>query len=75
MWSYSVKVGDLVIYGYEYLTSDFTDSNTYNVPGIVVDINLDDEDDRILVVQWLDWKPGNFANEDPEILEIISEAQ
>ena len=75
MWSYSVKVGDLVIDGYEYRTSDVPDRNTYNVPGIVVDINLDDEDDRILVVQWLDWKPGNFANEDPEILEIISEAQ
>jgi hypothetical protein len=28
-----------------------------------------------LVVQWLDWKPGQFANEDPEILEIFSEAR
>ena len=70
-----MKVGDLVIYGYEYRTSDEPADNTYSVPGIVVDINLDDEDDRILVVQWLDWKPGNFANEDPEILEIFSEAQ
>ena len=75
LWSYSVKVGDLVIYEAEYRTSDVPEDNTYNVPGIVVDIDLDDEDDRILVVQWLDWKPGNFANEDPEILEIISEAQ
>jgi hypothetical protein len=75
LWSYSVKVGDLVIYEAEYRTSDVPEDNTYNVPGIVVDIDLDDEDDRILVVQWLDWKPGQFANEDPEILEIFSEAR
>jgi hypothetical protein len=70
-----VKVGDLVIYEAEYRTSDVPEDNTYSVPGIVVEINLDDEDDRILVVQWLDWKPGQFANEDPEILEIFSEAR
>ena len=70
-----MKVGDLVIYGYEYRTTNVPEDNTYNVPGIVVDIDLSDEDDRILVVQWLDWNAGNFANEDPKFLEIFSEAR
>ena len=72
-----MKVGDLVWYEAEYRNSERDSSygSTYNIPGIVVDIDLDDEDDRILVVQWLDWKPGQFANEDPEVLEIFSEAR
>ena len=69
-----MKVGDLVIYEAEYRTSDVPEDNTYNVPGIVVDINLDD-DDRILVVQWFDWEAGTFANEDPDVLEVLSEAR
>ena len=69
-----MKVGDLVIYEAEYRTSDVPEDNTYNVPGIVVDIDLDD-DDRILVVQWFDWEAGTFANEDPDVLEVLSEAR
>ena len=74
LWNYSVKVGDLVIYEAAYRTSDVPEDNTYRVPGIVVDINLDD-DDRILVVQWFDWEAGTFANEDPDVLEVLSEAR
>jgi len=68
-----MKVGDLVIYEAAYRTSDVPEDNTYNVPGLIVDIDLDD-DDRILVVQWLDWEAGTFANEDPDVLEVLSEA-
>ena len=72
-----MKVGDLVWYAADYRNSerDSTYGTTYNIPGIVVDLDLDDEDDRILVVQWLDWESGTFANEDPEVLEILSEAR
>ena len=69
-----MKVGDLVIYEAEYRTSDVPEDNTYNVPGLIVDIDLDD-DDRILVVQWFDWEAGTFANEDPDVLEVLSEAR
>jgi len=69
-----MKVGDLVIYEAAYRTSDVPEDNTYNVPGLIVDIDLDD-DDRILVVQWLDWEAGTFANEDPDVLEVLSEAR
>ena len=75
LWSYSVKVGDLVWYGYDYRTTDNPDDNTYNIPGIVVNLDLDDEDDRIMVVQWLDWEAGIFANEDPKVLEVLSEGR
>ena len=68
-----MKVGDLVIYEAAYRTSDVPEDNTYNVPGLIVDIDLDD-DDRILVVQWLDWEAGTFANEDPDVLEVLSVA-
>ena len=68
-----MKIGDLVIYDAEHRIDEPGDS-TYNVPGLIVDIDLDD-DDRILIVQWFDWKPGQFANEDPEVLEIFSEAR
>ena len=74
LWNYSVKVGDLVWYATDYRTDDSAD-NTYNIPGIVVNLDLDDEDDRIMVVQWLDWEAGIFANEDPEVLEVLSEGR
>ena len=74
-----MKVGDLVWYEAEYRNSerDICGSygSTYNIPGIVVDLDLDDEDDRIMVVQWLDWEAGTFANEDPEVLEVLSEGR
>lgn len=70
-----MKIGDLVWYGCDYRTTDGSDDNTYNVPGIVVNLNLDNEDDRIIVVQWLDWEAGTFANEDPEVLEVLSEGR
>ncbi len=72
-----MKVGDLVWYEAEYRNSERDSSygSTYNIPGIVVDLDLDDEDDRIMVVQWLDWEAGTFANEDPEVLEVLSEGR
>ena len=72
-----MKVGDLVWYEAEYRNSerDSTYGSTYNIPGIVVDLDLDDDDGRILVVQWFDWEAGTFANEDPDVLEVLSEAR
>ena len=72
-----MKVGDLVWYEAEYRNSerDSTWGSTYNIPGIVVNLDEDDGDGRILVVQWLDWKAGEFANEDPEVLEVLSEGR
>ncbi len=72
-----MKVGDLVIYEAEYRNSerDSTWGSTYNIPGIVVNLDEDDGDGRILVVQWLDWEAGTFANEDPEVLEVLSEGR
>jgi len=72
-----VKIGDLVWYEAEWRNSerDSTYGSTYNIPGIVVDLDLDDDDGRILVVQWFDWEAGEFANEDPEVLEILSEGR
>ena len=72
-----MKIGDLVWYEAEYRNSerDSTYGSTYNIPGIVVDLDLDDDDGRILVVQWFDWEAGEFANEDPEVLEILSEGR
>ena len=70
-----MKVGDLVIYEAAYRTSDVPEDNTYNVPGLIVDLDLDDDCGRILVVQWFDWEAGTFANEDPEVLEIFSEGR
>jgi len=68
-----VKIGDLVIYDAEHRGGE--PGCTYDVPGIVVDFDLDSSDNDILVVQWLDWPAGNFANENPEVLEVFSEAR
>ena len=55
------QVGDLVRYGDPVISND--------IPGIVV--GFADCND-ILEVQWFDWEQGTLANEDPDLLELVS---
>ncbi len=61
-----MSVGDLVMYA--------TEKPELHVPGLVVGIELVDQSRAIsyLVVQWLNWEPGELAIESERSLMILS---
>lgn len=61
-----MSVGDLVMYA--------TENPELHVPGLVVGIELVDQSRAIsyLVVQWLNWEPGELAIESERSLMILS---
>jgi hypothetical protein len=60
------QVGDLVRYGDPVISND--------IPGLVMGLvyDTDPEYPDFLEVQWLDWEQGTLADEDPEVLELVS---
>jgi hypothetical protein len=61
-----MSVGDLVMYA--------TEKPELHVPGLVVGIELVDQSRAIsyLLVQWLNWEPGELAIESERSLMILS---
>ena len=61
-----MSVGDLVMYA--------TENPELHVPGLVVGIELVDQSRAIsyLLVQWLNWEPGELAIESERSLMILS---
>ena len=61
-----MSVGDLVMYA--------TENPELHVPGLVVGIELVDQSRAIsyLLVQWLNWEPGELAVESERSLMILS---
>jgi len=61
-----MSVGDLVMYA--------TEKPELHVPGLVVGIELVDQSRAIsyLLVQWLNWEPGELAVESERSLMILS---
>jgi hypothetical protein len=61
-----MTVGDLVMYA--------TEKPELHVPGLVVGIELVDQSRAIsyLLVQWLNWEPGELAVESERSLMILS---
>jgi hypothetical protein len=61
-----MTVGDLVMYA--------TEKPELHVPGLVVGIELVDQSRAIsyLLVQWLNWEPGELAIESERSLMILS---
>ena len=61
-----MSIGDLVMYA--------TEKPELHVPGLVVGIELVDQSRAIsyLVVQWLNWEPGELAIESERSLMILS---
>ena len=61
-----MSVGDLVMYA--------TEKPELHVPGLVVGIELVDQRRAIsyLLVQWLNWEPGELAIESERSLMILS---
>ena len=61
-----MSIGDLVMYA--------TEKPELHVPGLVVGIELVDQSRAIsyLLVQWLNWEPGELAIESERSLMILS---
>ena len=61
-----MTVGDLVMYA--------TENPELHVPGLVVGVELVDQSRAIsyLLVQWLNWEPGELAIESERSLMILS---
>ena len=60
-----MSVGDLVMYA--------TEIPELKIPGLVVGIeHVEDPEIRYLLVQWLNWEPGELAVESERSLMILS---
>ena len=63
------QVGDLIRYP--------TSAKCNAIPGLVMGFiyDTDPEYPAFLEVQWLDWEQGTLADEDPDVLELVSKVK